>query len=188
MGAEGPGNPVTILLRFLPHLIGLGLLVAGWLWLNHACWSSACKSERTQNENLRTQIGNAQKRATDLALLYAQTAEKADDDLRKERATRVQQASELRRRAGNLDRTPTISVGPDAARLLRDSADLANAAPAPIRDQTPAVAVPGTTFSEAELVSKWADAALAYADARGQWLACVNFYERLQNESARAVE
>lgn len=175
---------VGLLWRLLPYLIGAGLLVAGWIYLDRACWSSACKSERTQNQTLRTQIEAAQQRATDLALLYAQTAEKADADLRRDRSTRAEQGRNLNARAANLDRSPTVSLSGDAVGLLRESSKHANSAPAPIRDQAPAVAVPGLSFSEAELVGRWAEAAIAYLDARSQWQACVNFYESIQSAAA----
>jgi hypothetical protein len=67
--------------------------------------------------------------------------------------------------------------------VLNAASDHANAAPAPIRDQAPAVAIPESTYvSEAELASKWAEAAIAYLDAKSLHLACVNFYEGLRNE------
>lgn len=174
---------MTIFLRFLPYLITAGLLITAWLWADRACWSSACKSERSQVEKLRSQIENAVKHARDIEISYAQKVKEANDAASKERSARVQQASEFARRARNLDRSPTLAVGPDASSLLRDATGHANSAAAPIGDKAPAVAVPGVSFSEAELVAAWAEAAIAYADANSLRLACVNFYENLRSNS-----
>ena len=61
---------LPLLLRALPFLAAAALVWYGWHRVDNWC-NSACVEQRTQFENARTQIENAQARATALALLWA---------------------------------------------------------------------------------------------------------------------
>lgn len=174
---------IAILLRFLPHLIGLGLLVAGWLYADRACWSTACKSERTQNGALRTRIEAAQKRSTDLALEWAAVVQREGDRLneqRKESDAAFSALADRARRAGG-DRVVPVAVA--SPRLWDDAARRANGA----AEETPAAGqretgpvVPGPAEAyvrEADLNEFVTLAAAAYDATNRARLTCIAIYE-----------
>ena len=70
----------------------------------------------------------------------------------------------------------SVHLSGDAVRLLYDATDFANGVATDAkRDQAEASA-----FSESAFARYVADAAAAYRDAYGQWLACVQFYEGIR--------
>jgi hypothetical protein len=167
-----------------PYVIGFALLAGGWLWLDHSCWSSACQDERTQNGLLRTQIRLAQERATDLALLYAKTAEDADAKLRAQQSENDARFAGFEDRARRAGAGRSVAVAADSVRLWNDSANAANGIKAPasaLGETSPPVPVPAEAYvREAELNVFVNAAAAAYKAVNDARLSCIAIYEGTQ--------
>ncbi len=172
---------LAVLSRIWPYLLGAALLVGGWLYLDRACWSSACRSERTQNENLRSQIAAAHERATALALLWAKEVDNVKvryAEVVKERSQAFAGIRDGARQVRPATDSVVVRVPADALVVLNDASRAANPAAAS-GDQGPAQAVPqaarDTTLTE--WIAFATDAAEAYRDAADKHLACVAAYE-----------
>ena len=175
------GIALTVLRFAWPFLlIGIVYFWANVEWCNHACrvQKANVASEHAQVVKLNDAIASAQKRATDLALLWAKQVDKSDQELREQQENDRAAISELQARIKRLSNRPTIVISRDAGRLLDDASRFANQAPAaPEVHQDAAPSVP--SVSEQALAQAWADAAAAYRDAYGHWQACINYYEGL---------
>ena len=175
------GIVLTVLRFAWPFLLlGIAYFWADVEWCNHACrvQKANVASEHAQVLKLNDAIASAQKRATDLALLWSKQVDKSDQELRKQQENDRAIVDALQARIKRLSDRPTIVISSDAGRLLDDASRFANQTPAaPEVHQDAAAPVP--SVSEQALAQAWADAAAAYRDAYGHWQACVNFYEKL---------
>ncbi len=174
---------LALLGRLWPYLLGAALLVGGWLYLDRACWSSACKSAKAEATELRAEKAAAVERATALALLWADGLDKIDKAVKAAKDERDASFAALQDRARH-SRGPSRVEPAASVRLQLDASRLANypaaagereAAPAPV----PASPVGDTEVSQAASDLAWALAAEAYADAVSQWRACVAAYEAI---------
>lgn len=176
---------IALALRLAPYIIGAAMLIGGWLYLDRACWSSACESYRTQFEYARTQIENAQRQRNELALKWADAIQKTERVYVESARVAADAATGLRERA----RRPgagsdvRIRVPADAVRVLRDVPSLAAGSPAarPVDEAAPTVSeAADTTLSEWVVFA--VDAAAAYADAVAKWRGVVQAYENLRSQ------
>lgn len=180
---------MSLLLVFLriawPYLLGAILLGAGYWQANHWC-NTVCKEARAERDELAVQKAAAIKRATDLALLWSAEVDRSEIAARQRKERNAALFAPLTNRARSVPRGGVVAVSPAAARVFVDAAAAANApaAPAgreagadPIPDAAPAAPV---IFDEREFADWVVTAAMAYADARNQWGACVEHYERLR--------
>lgn len=172
---------------------------------NHWC-NAVCRELKEENEEYRLKvvelndvIAVAEKRATDLALMWSNSLERTE----KKYADEVKATLDLFR---NLDkkgkasanRTPTLRITTATSSVLNAATAAANAPnPAPAGDSqegTPAVSSPtegsgdsGTesVISEADFTASWIEAARAYSSCRVAWAACVASYESVREASGK---
>jgi hypothetical protein len=169
------------LITFLPYIIG-GLAIAslaGWVWWQANHWCNAVCREQTERATVAEgRIAAAQKRATDLALMWAEAIHRVEVKYVEVVKWRTQTFVEIRERPYHAE--GSITLGPDARGVLRDSADAANNPGPTASGEGAAAPVPetaGSVTTAQEWIAFATDAAEAYADARGKWLACVNWAE-----------
>jgi hypothetical protein len=196
------GFVLPALATMLPWIIG-GVAVAalaGWAWwkYEHYC-NAACQTQKDIAEAAILRVGTleeaiavAQKRATDLALLWS-------DAINQERTVYVKVVeyrdrvfTRYRDRIAGVGVSGRITVADDARVLLGDAARSAREAAgdpsAAGRDSQPAEAVSAPAGSEVETDSReWiafaVSASEAYADAAGKHKACVEAYGRIREAS-----
>lgn len=165
----------AVLGRVWPYLLGAALLLGGYWALDHwhnAAWQTA----NARADAAETKLAAAQKRATDLALLWSAQVDKSDKEARDAKAKAVADYVRQQDVVRHLSVLPTLRISADAWRVLVDATDFANAAASPSVNQNAPQAI-----SEAALGQYALDAADAYLDARAHWSSCVSFYESLQN-------
>jgi hypothetical protein len=122
-----------------------------------------------------------QKRVTDLALMWsAKVDEVAKANSQRQEATNVAFTG-LEGRTGRIAAGSGVRIGGDVVSLWHDASSAANPPSPAGKREAPADTVPATaqTYDERDLAQFFVDSAKAYADAYGQWLACVNTYEAL---------
>jgi hypothetical protein len=134
-----------------------------------------------------------QKRVTDLALLWsAKVDEVAKANIRRQEATNVAFTG-LEGRTGRISSGGGVRIGGDVVSLWHDASSAANATAPAGKRETSTDPVPATAtaqvYDERDLAKFFVDSAKAYADAYGQWLACVNTYEALyQTQDNKGVK
>ena len=184
-----------MLLGFLrvawPYILAAALAGAVYWKANTWC-NSACKDQqkiaRTAEGKIRTlelQIAEAQERATALALLWSAQVDKTEAANAAAAKFRAQVFAPLDQRARSLPRGAIVRLPADAYSLFGAASAAANASAAPrpaAVNPAPAGPVPSgpADIDAADLTAAWVTAAASYADAVGQWRACVNFYTGLQ--------
>jgi hypothetical protein len=176
------------LITFLPYIIG-GLAIAslaGWVWWQANSWCNrVCRDATEQADAYRAELDiakaqaeDARKRATALALLWSDAIHRIEVRYVEIVKWRTQTFVEIRERPYHAE--GSITLGPDARGVLRDSADAANNPGPTASGEGAAAPVPetaGSVTTAQEWIAFATDAAEAYADARGKWLACVNWAE-----------
>ena len=178
---------LPLLFRALPFLAVAALAWYGWHRADNWC-NSACVEQRTQFENARTQIENAQARATALALLWAEAINRVEVRYVDVVRARTDAVAGVRERAGRI-RPATdsvrVRVPPDALRVLGDAANIANNTAPAAGDSGPGQAVSDPAGSAETTLTDWLEfainAAEAYRDAEDKHLACVAAYEAIRN-------
>ncbi len=145
---------------------------------------------------LKQQMANAIQRSTDLALLWAAQVDKTAAATKAAEGERNARFATLADRARSMA-GPGIRVPAAFSWLLDDASRAANAATAPAApiDQPAAAPVPatseanspGVSLDPAALAQFQVGAAAAYADAFGQWQACVQFYSGLQGSQPKGT-
>jgi hypothetical protein len=166
---------MAILATLLPYLLGGGLLLTGYIWEEHHC-NAACKSQQSRADKLQTAADDARKRATDLALLYANTLTKADKDTQDALAQQKATFAALKPQIINLSPLPSIVLSPPAVVVLNGITDAANASPTPSVNNGA-----GETLSESDFAAEWSAAGEAYSDAVTKLHACINTYQGIRN-------
>jgi hypothetical protein len=158
-------------------------LVGGYLYFDRTCWNTACEKREARISALEAEKATAIRRASDLALLYAKTAEDADAAARVARNARAEQGRQLNQRAASLDRAPAIHLSAGAVGLLIDASKFANGitAPAEVAGPRPDPVPESADSSEAEIAAKWTAAAEAYADAKALAKETRDFYNGVRN-------
>lgn len=185
---------MTLLLAFLsrawPYIIAAALAGLVWWradhWCNSACQAQSVKA-RTAEGKIRTleaQIAEAQERATALALLWAAQVDKTEAANRAAEVRRNGTFDELKGRSVAAGAGVRVHLPADAYGLWRDVASAANAARPPSVRETPAAPVSATAdaVGVADLNAWIVEAGRAYADAYGQWAACVTHYEAMRRQ------
>ena len=165
----------AILARLWPYLLGAALLLGSYLWADFRCWNHACHVQQARAEKLQAESDAAKKRATDLALLWANTLQKADDDTRAKLAAQRQTFDDLDKQAKALSPLPSIVLGAPTVVVLDRVTAAANDTPAPEVDHGA-----GQTLSESDLAQRWAEAGEAYSDATTKLTACIKAYETIR--------
>src|SRR6185312_7709193 len=149
----------AILARLWPYLLGSALLLGSYLWADFRCWNHACHVQQARAEKLQAESDAAKKRATDLALLWANTLARADKDtqdaLKEQRAT----FDDLAAQAKKLSPLPSIVLGAPTVVVLDRITAAANSA-APEVDH---------------------GAGEAYSDATTKLTACIKAYKGIRN-------
>lgn len=193
------GFVIPGLMSMLPWIIG-GVAVAalaGWAWWRAEHWCNrACQTQTDIAQaailrvgTLEEAIAAAQKRATDLALLWS-------DAIQQERTVYVRVVeyrdrvfTRYRDRVAGVGVSGRITLAPDARILLGDAArsagEAAGGAATAGGDSKPAEAVPAPAGGEVvtdsrEWIAFAVAAADAYADAAGKHKACVEAYGRIR--------
>lgn len=170
---------LAIFMRIWPYLLIAVGVVGLYAWDDHRC-NAACLKETARADKLQAAADTAKQRATDLALLYANTLTKAEKDTQDALAQQKADFTKLAEDASHLSALPSIVISGDALRVFDAASALANAAPAPEVDHGASQAI-----SESDLAAKWSAAAEAYSDAVTKLHACINTYEGLRNEQVR---
>ena len=155
-----------------------GFVYALWYRVDHWC-NSACTNVTEERDLLTASIKAAQQRATDLAILYADTLEKVDAALKVAEAERSQKFAALRDRATRAGANRSVVVSPESVRLWDESSRAGNGqetAPAGIGEERAAI----SSVSEADLNQFIVDAAAAYRAVNEARLACIALYEGTQ--------
>jgi hypothetical protein len=166
---------LAILARIWPYLLAAALALGSYLWADLRCWNRACHSQQARADKLQTEADAAKKRATDLALLWANTLQKADDDTRTKLAAQRQEFAALEAQAKALGPLPDIVLaGPTVVVLDRITAAANSAAPEVDNGAS-------TSISQSDLAQRWAEAGAAYLDATTKLTACIKAYEGIRN-------
>ena len=165
----------AILARLWPYLLAAALALGSYLWADFRCWNHACHAQQTRADKLQAEADAAKKRATDLALLWANTLQKADDDTRTKLAAQRQTFDDLDKQAKALSPLPSIVLGAPTVVVLDRVTAAANST-APEVDHGA-----GETLSESDLAQRWAEAGEAYSDATTKLTACIKAYEGIRN-------
>src|SRR6185312_17263004 len=126
MGVAG-----AILARLWPYLLAAALALGSYLWADFRCWNHACHVQQARAEKLQAESDAAKKRATDLALLWANTLQKADDDTRQALSEQRQHFSDLTAQAKGLSPLPSIVLGAPTVVVLDRVTAAANDTAAP---------------------------------------------------------
>ena len=184
---------LPLLLRALPFLAAAALVWYGWHRVDNWC-NSACVEQRTQFENARTQIENAQARATALALLWAEAINRVEVRYVEVVRARADATANVRERAGRIrsdtDRAHLV-VSRDALGVLHDAERIANDTAPPAGDSGPGQAVSDPAGPAETTLTDWLEfainAAEAYRDAEDKHLACVAAYEAIRNGQTEAA-
>lgn len=166
---------LAILRVIWPYLIAGALFLGSYLWADLRCWNRACHSQQERADKLQADADAAKKRATDLALLWANTLQKADDDTRAKLAAQRQTFVDLDKQAKALSPLPSIVLGAPTVVVLDRITAAANSA-APEVDNGA-----GQTLSQSDLAQRWAEAGEAYSDATTKLTACIKAYEGIRN-------
>jgi hypothetical protein len=177
---------LTVLRFALPWLLGALALGVGYYKAQHWC-NTVCLEKGAKLKQAEQQIEDARQRATDLALLWAKEVDQAEEKNRAAANQRAKDFAALEDRVRSLSSRLSIALSADADRVWRDSSREANAARDAQEHPETADPVPNPTYSEQDLAAFFVAAAKAYADAYGQWLACVNYYEGLRELSHRGL-
>lgn len=124
-----------------------------------------------------------QKRVTDLALMWSAKVDEVDKaNKQRQEATNVA-FSGIEGRAGRIASSGGVRIGGDLVSLWHDASSAANPAAPSGKRETATDPVPATSatsvYDERDVAQFFVDSAKAYADAYGQWLACVQTYEVL---------
>lgn len=185
---------MTILLVFLrfawPYLLAAAVLGGLWYAEEHHC-NAACRSEAKRADASEAREAAAKKRATDLALLWSAQVDKTESAAKARKASHDATFAVLTNRARSVPAGATVRFHVDSFRLFNDASRIANAATAaPVPFAAPDGVSPSSeantyaAFDEGELRTFVVTAAQAYADAVGQYRACVDFYLglRLQDQ------
>ena len=184
---------LPLLFRALPFLAAAALAWYGWHRVDNWC-NTACQSERTQFENARTQIGNAQARATALALLWAEAINRVEVRYVEVVRARADATANVRERAGRIrsdtDRAHLV-VSRDALGVLHDAERIANDTAPAAGDSGAGQAVSAPAGPAETTLTDWLEfaisAAEAYRDAEDKHLACVAAYEAIRNGQTEAA-
>jgi hypothetical protein len=171
------------LLRFLPYIFAALAALSAIAWVKHKVthWcNTVCVEQTERAETAEKLLEAARKRATELALLWAAQVDKTEAKNREADAERRKAFDALADRARHLPGLPSVRLGVDADRVWRDSSREANAARPPAEREAVPDSVPQPAYSEQDLATFFVESARAYADAYGQWQACVNHYESLR--------
>jgi hypothetical protein len=187
------------LITFLPYIIG-GLAIAslaGWVWWQANSWCNRACGEATERADIaESQLVAAHERATYLSLKWAEAIHKVEVKYVEVVKWRTQTFVEIRERPYHAE--GSITLGPDARGVLRDSASAANGAGSATGDSQATTTVPAATgdggqtseHSTPAITSapEWVDfsirAAEAYAEAREKWLACVAWADSIKRAGA----
>jgi hypothetical protein len=175
---------IPLVLRYVPYLIAAVVLFGGLAYAKHRIWSwcnTACVEQTERADTAEKLLADARKRAADLALLWAAEVDKTEAKNREAERERAEKFAALASRAKALSPRP-VPISPDLDGLWRDTVRQANAARASAEREAPANPVSESTYSEAELAEWFVASAAAYADAYGQWKACVQHYEAMRQQ------
>jgi type II secretory pathway pseudopilin PulG len=147
------------------------------------------RSAIDEANTLRAEKAAAQKRATDLALLWAGAVETADRKAHERVSEAQRRYDSLLARAQSVDRGAGVRIGHDVHGLLLDATRHANSlTPAPKEYPAPAADLPqpapatSVVYDSREFATYVVTAAQAYQDAVGQWRACTEFYNDLRTK------
>ena len=167
---------LAILARLWPYLLGAALLLGSYLWADLRCWNHACHVQQTRADRLQAEADAAKKRATDLALLSANTLERADKDTQDAVKRKRAFFNDLDAQAKSLSPLPSIVLGAPTVVVLERVTAAANDTPAPEVDNGASQAL-----SQSDLAQRWAEAGEAYSDAVTKLTACIKAYEGVRN-------
>jgi hypothetical protein len=178
---------IPLVLRYVPYLIAAVVLFGGVAYVKyraeHWC-NTICTDFREKYADADRRVQEAQKRAADLALLWAAEVDKTEAKNREAERERAEKFAALASRAKALSPRP-VPISPDLDGLWRDTVRQANAARSSAEREAGANPVSESTYSEAELAEWFVASAAAYADAYGQWKSCVQHYENMQRSDAQ---
>jgi len=172
-------------MAFLASLgLGFWLRFAAAVAIAIACWVVYEKIEHWCNAACREETAlyeKAVKRASDLALMWSAKVDEVEKVSKQRREATNVAFSGLEGRSGRIASGAGVRMGGDVVSLWHDASGAANAAAATGKREAPADPVPATAqvYDERDLAQFFVASAKAYADAYGQWLACVNTYQAL---------
>lgn len=185
--------PVWLIARLVAAAVVVATIVGAWLYVDRACWSTACHKQTARAEKAEGLLETARKRATDLAVLWAEGVKRTEAAYAAGVKSRDLEFAELKRRAADAfarGAAGAIRVNDDAARVLRDLSAAANAArpaagevggtAATVSDPSP---VSGEQFITPEAFAEfYGDAAESYRDVYQRWEAAVEAYRALMKQ------
>lgn len=175
----------------LPYMIAVAAIGAGWLWLDQRC-NAACQRATAKLKQAERLIEDAQQRATDLALLWSRSIDKAAEEATEAKRKRDATFASIADRSRHIGSSGSIRISADAFRLWVESSNAANDPAAAGEHQAPSDPIPipaaGVDVAETELRDKWREAAAAYADARDLHMKCVAAYETIRRGDSLSGE
>lgn len=169
---------------FLPYILTALAVSCAYLWAQYGWCNHACTVQKKEASTLRGQLDAAQKRATDLALLWSGSVDKTEAAVKAAERKRDADFAALEDRARRVPERVVVFSG-IAGSLFTDVTNAANAATAPAVGEGSAPPIPANApvgYGEREFAAFLVEAGKAYRDARDKWQACVSFYERLQSD------
>lgn len=182
---------MALLAPFLPYL--LILFAVGGLWGTHklSVWNAGRAATSAANKVCDAKLEVIRKRASDLALLWSAELGKGDLAAKEEKGKRDATFGSLAERAAAVQRGSGVTLPFDVTSVRRSATTGANAARSPSVGAKgadsisgPAAAAPTpaapTVFDEPVIADDEVKKAAAYADAYGQWKACVTTYDNLR--------
>lgn len=187
---------LAILGRYWQQIAIVAVALIAWGYADQLWCNGPCRRARAAIREYETRMVAAQKRATDLALLYAKTLDNIDRAVKQQKETDRATFDVLASRARELPARASVRLSDSAVRLWSNATGAANdPRPAGVGTQ-PAAAVPGSAqgqaiagggggggdlwYSEQDVVSFVVESALAYRDARARWAACVQSYDAIR--------
>ena len=171
---------LPLFLRALPYIAAIALAWYGWHRADTWC-NSACRDQRDRANAAEAAIKVAEQRATDLALLWAQQVDKADEAARQARNANAQVFTRLADDARRLPAGGHLSISPAARSVFDGITAAANDQPPadPPRVEPAPEAV--SCIPEREAAIAWAQAAEAYRDATSLLEQTRRWYEGIRN-------
>lgn len=169
------------------------------IWKAQTWCNKACRDATEEVIELKNAIKVAEKRATDLALMWSDSLDKTEKKYAEEYKATLGLFRDLDAKGkASASRNPSLRVAPATQRVLNAASAAANAPnpSSPGSSQEGTAALPTTpegsgnsgemsVISEADYASSWIEAAKAYASCRLAWSACVASYESVREASGK---
>ena len=174
------GVLVSLALRALPYIAAIALAWYGWHRADTWC-NSACRDQRDRANAAESAIKVAQQRATDLALLWAQQVDKADEAARQARNANAQVFTRLADDARRLPAGGHLSISPAARRVFDGITAAANDQPPADPPRVAEAPEALSCIPERDAAIAWAEAAEAYRDATSLLEQTRQWYEGIRN-------